>query len=72
MQREWGDDESPDFSVAIKTCENVGKVRNLVRTNHHMKVLQIALFTSVVDYSSLAWWNFTLTNSKTQENTKNV
>ena len=46
----------------------MGKVRNLVRIN----LLHIALFISALDYSSVAWWNFTLTNSKAPENTNNI
>jgi len=44
----------PLLSVAIITGENVGKVRNLVRINHRMIALHIALFTSALVYSSVA------------------
>ena len=44
-------------ALTIGSCKNggnMGKVRNLVRTNHRMTVLHIALFTSALDYSSVA------------------
>jgi len=53
-QRECGDDQSPYYPVAVKNGRKVGKLRNVVRTNHRMTVLHIALFKSAHDYSSVA------------------